>query len=177
MKKLAAAALNYCIAALNYCIASLSKLNRRRKEGTLTSYCEVVTYLLESSATDDFFIAEPDAKILRYTQPWNMMPTEYGRALWNKALRCDRDHDEYICKGIFLEGLHGSIRHGCTYWSSKKNATFYELARQATYLTNSKDGSRLSNTAHTTIKLSHHCRNTNDRRSYRKCTAVTYVDA
>lgn len=39
-----------------------------QKEGALTTYWEVVHYLLKIYATDDV-IAEPDAKIVRLTQP------------------------------------------------------------------------------------------------------------
>lgn len=66
-----------------------------------------------------------DPKILRFTLPSNMMQPEYAEELWNKALHCDLFNNEYVLKGIFIEGLHGSIWHSMPlYWSSKKSLQF-----------------------------------------------------
>lgn len=60
MNKQAAAALDSTIAL---CAKSSQK---RQKEGTLTKYCEVVEYLLDTYVTDDV-IPETDAEIMRFT--------------------------------------------------------------------------------------------------------------
>lgn len=107
-------------AALNTRIALYLKLKRARKEGKLASDCEVVNFLLETYATDDI-IEEMDAVILYFEQPSHTPPTEYLEALWNKAQRCDRTHDEYVFMGIFLEACHGWIQQSMNpSWSSKK---------------------------------------------------------
>lgn len=59
--------------APNSRISLASKSRERYKEGTLTSFCEVVNYPLESYVTDDL-IAEIDTKIMCYTQPVNKTP-------------------------------------------------------------------------------------------------------
>lgn len=89
--------------AFTYFIALQLKSNRRRKEGTLTRFCEVVNYLLKSNATDDI-IAKIDAEIFCYIKTLNMRPTEHAEALWNYALVCHLVSDEYVGRGIFIEG-------------------------------------------------------------------------
>lgn len=71
----------------------------------------MVNYLLTAYAADDI-IVKMDAEILLFTHTSNIMPTDYAEVHWNKAQRCDRICDEYVLKGIFFEGRHGSIRHG-----------------------------------------------------------------
>lgn len=97
-------------AALKDCIALPSKMHRRHKEFTVTSYRKVVNCLLETYATDDL-IGKTDADIMRFPQESNKLPTEYAEALWKKALRCNRFYDESVLKGIFIEGLPSSIHH------------------------------------------------------------------
>lgn len=69
-------------------------------------FCGVVKNSQENSTTETF-MSEMDAEILLYTQPSNMMPKKHAGAIWNKTLGIDRDHDEYMFKGIFIERLHG----------------------------------------------------------------------
>lgn len=108
----------------------------------MTSYFEVVKYLLGTYATDDV-IAKIGAKILHFTQLSNMTPTEYVEMLSNKALRCDRVYDEYFFKEKFLEGLHGDSPYSMrSKWSLKKNATDYDLERHVTSLINLEHGWR-----------------------------------
>lgn len=66
----------------------------RKKEGTLTAYCEAVNYLLETYATDDM-IVETDANMMLFTNPFNKSGTEYVKALCNKAIISKRVRDEY----------------------------------------------------------------------------------
>lgn len=63
---------------------------------------------LDTNVTDDV-IAEMDPKILRVTQPSDMTQKECVEALWNKQLHFDLIYDEYVLKGIFIDGLHGLI--------------------------------------------------------------------
>lgn len=64
-------------AALNSRIAPPSMSTERQKDGTLTNYCEGVSHVLETNATDDS-ITKMDAEIIFYTQPSNMAPTEFA---------------------------------------------------------------------------------------------------
>lgn len=104
MKKLAAE-------AFTYHIVQSSNSNKRQEEGALTSICEVVHYLLDTYATEDGN-TEIGAKIFCITQPSNMTPKDHVGTLWNKVIYCDWDYDESVLKGIFIEGLHRSIRCG-----------------------------------------------------------------
>lgn len=89
----------------------------------------MVNYLVEPYVTDDF-ITGMNAEILFFTQPSNIKPKKYGEALWNKELCCNCVYDEHMFKRIFIEGIHGSIRHSmCSYGSSKISATLHNLAR------------------------------------------------
>lgn len=38
-----------------------------------------------------------------------MTPTEYAEAPENKALQCDLIYNDYVMKGIFIEGIQESI--------------------------------------------------------------------
>lgn len=76
-------------AALNEWIALKSKSHKRQKQGTVTSYCELVDYFLGTHATDRV-IAKTDTGIMQFTQASNKSPTKYANALWNKAPRGDR---------------------------------------------------------------------------------------
>lgn len=75
-----------------------------------TSFDETVSYLMETYVKIDFK-EEIEAGILHFKQLSNMMETECAKALWNKALRCDRGHGAYFRKIIFITGLHRSIWH------------------------------------------------------------------
>lgn len=79
-------------------------------------YCEAVHNLLKIYATGDI-VSETDASMMQFTQPLNKLATEYSEALWNNALRCERVNDEYVLKGVLIEGLLESIRHTMhSYW-------------------------------------------------------------
>lgn len=90
MKKQAAA-------ALKLRIALLPRSCRRRKEGALTTYWEVVNYLLDTYATDDV-VAKTHARMGHYTQLQKKTPAEYADLLRTKVLRCDRVNDELVLK-------------------------------------------------------------------------------
>lgn len=77
------------VAALNTRITLRAKSRRRWKEDTVTSYCEAVTFLLETFATDGV-VTETDDVIERFTPPSNSWPNEYAKALQNWSVQCDR---------------------------------------------------------------------------------------
>lgn len=86
---------------LNFCITLTNKLLMRHKQGTLSSYFKALNYSLGTYVSDDV-IAETDADMICSTQLSNKLPTQYAKALWNKALRCNRVYEEYVPKGIFI---------------------------------------------------------------------------
>lgn len=66
-------------AALSY-IMSATEDNTTHKEATLTAYCQVVKYLLETNATDDV-IAGAEADIMNYKQTENMSAIPYSEKI------------------------------------------------------------------------------------------------
>lgn len=63
----------------------------------------------------------------------NMTPDDSEEAIRTKTLRCDHVYTEYICKGIFVAGLTGSIRSSTrSNRSSNKSSMLHDLARYAT---------------------------------------------
>lgn len=89
-------------AFLKYRIASRSKSScKHRKEGILTTYCEVVNYLLGTYATEDEG-AKSIARIMRFTQPLNETVVNYAELLCAKLLFCVQVYDEYLMKGNFI---------------------------------------------------------------------------
>lgn len=59
----------------------------------LTSFREVIDYLLQTS-TIDIVITGMDAEIIKFTQSSKMTLAEYTGALWNKV-PCDLVYKEY----------------------------------------------------------------------------------
>jgi len=123
-------------AALSARTTTVSASGGKTKASQLTSYPAVVQFLLRTYATDEV-IAEADAEISRYRQPDRMSPQDYAHNLWTKALKCGTVHDEDRLKGIFIEGLHESIRQSVrNYWSKNGDADLQELARHAKSMAN-----------------------------------------
>lgn len=84
--------------------ARLSSSSGSRQEGQLTSYCQVVNYLLPTYAAD-VIIAEADLNIVNLKQPAGQSAVEYVQAVWKEALCCGPVYKEYRLKGKFIEGL------------------------------------------------------------------------
>lgn len=79
-----------------------SKSHKHSKELRLTSYSEVISYILETYVTDEI-IAEMSDEFLRLKQLSNMMAMDYAEALWNTALPCDVFYGEQVSKRNFLK--------------------------------------------------------------------------
>lgn len=90
---------------LDFRIALLSNVHKRGKKRTLTSYHEIMNYLLGTYATDEV-IAEMDTEVLLITQPSDTSLMEYEGARWKNLLSSDFVYDEYVVKRIFIEELH-----------------------------------------------------------------------
>lgn len=73
----------------------------RVKEGILRASLDVVNYLLETCATNDF-IAETDAALTHYTYRSMFSPAQYDEALVAKSLTCGEVYDESSLKKIFI---------------------------------------------------------------------------
>lgn len=122
-------------AALNACIELRSKSNKFQKGDKVTSDCKADNYLLEKYAREDD-IADTKADMLPFIQAQSIWPPGYTQASWNKALRCHREYEEYVVKGIFIEELSESIQHSMRlYMGSETNATIHYLGRYRTLWT------------------------------------------
>lgn len=65
----------------------LTSSRRSLREGKLTSYRQMVKYLLNIYGKDDI-VVEADADIIIYKQPKDLNDIDYLQYLWTKALRC-----------------------------------------------------------------------------------------
>lgn len=120
---------NPASAVLNACTCPKPKKKRRQIEGTITTYCEVVTYCLSAYSTH-YDIAETGVELTTSKPPPNMNPVDYSQSLWLKALKCGSVYHESMLKDMFIEGPHGLIRHGMSaYWGCHKMATLQESVR------------------------------------------------
>lgn len=113
---------------------ALKKVAQASKKCTVSLCGKAVSYLLKTCETN--VIAEMHADIMHFTHLSSTSTAEYANAPWNKLLQCNRVYDDYVLKGIFIEGLFGT---GCPsyhlYSGSKKVATEFYMARNATSLT------------------------------------------
>lgn len=75
-----------------------------RKEGPLTTYCELVNYFLETKMTDKA-VAKTNATIMSFTELPNEAFIAYAKLILAKVLRCNRVYNKYILKDYFIEGL------------------------------------------------------------------------
>lgn len=71
---------------------------------------EVVSYLPQNYTTDDV-IAITDAALTRYTPPSTLSPTQYAEDHVPKSHSCGEAHNSCVRKGVFIDGLHESVRH------------------------------------------------------------------
>ena len=100
-----------------------------RRDEVLSSYPEVVNYLLRTYATNEV-MAEAYADVTNFLQSSGMSETEYGDRLWRKALRCGNVFSDSWLKSLFAEGLLPAIgtqmRHHLT---THPRIAFAELTR------------------------------------------------
>lgn len=83
-------------------------LRKHLKNGTLTAYFEVGTYLLELYFTDDV-TAETDVDVMELTQPPNKTPMKTAELIWAMVLRSSRVHREYVLKCNCIKAISDSI--------------------------------------------------------------------
>lgn len=142
----------------------------------LARYSKVINYLLETYATDNVS-AKMDTKVLQLAQRSNMALTEYADDLLNKALHCDVVYDKYGMKGIFNEGLHGSIRHSISsYCSSRKAAAIYDLPRPAASMTDWQHGLQTTESPYSIGNSSSKERLTEERREIIQPSPISTKD-
>ena len=111
--------------------ARLAPAIQAASAGKLTTYCQVIQYLLQTYASDEE-IARVDAEVKRFVQQPNQSAHKYALALYDKTSRCGPVYTEEDIISLFVEGLHESIRgHVRAYWSESRTSDIYKLARVA----------------------------------------------
>lgn len=80
-----------------------------QSERKLTTFCQVVNYLLATYAIEKV-IAKEGAKITNFKQTKQLSAVRYLEALWEKALHCARVYEEARIKGVFIKVMHESLR-------------------------------------------------------------------
>ena len=104
----------------------------RRGPVKLRTYDQVVNHLIRTYATDDI-IADTEADIDSFKQPQNKTASEYADLLHTKTLRAGAVYSDYRLKGLFIEGLHDSVRQNVrAYYTEHTKADIGALARYAT---------------------------------------------
>lgn len=112
----------------------------------MTTYHQVVIYLIATYATDEV-IVEADAEITYLKQPKRMSAVRNSEVFWKKAVRCDRVYEEALLNRAFTEGLQESVRFFMrTYWGVHKDATLLTLARLTRSLFKLPEGSNSTST-------------------------------
>lgn len=74
-------------AALSYPMRATED-NGTHKGETMTSYCQAVSYVLQTYATDDV-ISEAEADVMNDKQPENMCAVRYSETFWEKEFIAD----------------------------------------------------------------------------------------
>lgn len=87
---------------------SLSSSDANRHEGTITSYAEIVKYLLRRYAAEAV-IAKANEKIQNFMQR-SLLSWDFFQKLWDLTLRCDCVCNEHELNGLFVQGIDISIR-------------------------------------------------------------------
>lgn len=115
-----------------------------RKEGNMTTDCQVVSFLLATYATDDV-LTVLKANVANFKQLEGMPVIRYSEVLWENALRCGLVYRESRRKGVFINGLHKSTHFAMrVYWGAHEDETLQSLERHETSMSNIENYNRSS---------------------------------
>lgn len=117
------------------------KLHKCQKEDMLHSSGGFINYWLEVYAREDIIAITKDDMIV-FTKSPNKLTTEYPGPLWNKVSPRNIICDEYVRKGIGIEGLPESLLLSAVYTVPNKNSTVQNFAIHSTSITKLKIGSQ-----------------------------------
>lgn len=81
----------------------------REKDGKFTTYSDVFNYLLEMYSSD-YVIEEADENLYRLVETTRINPADYSILLPKQVFQCGLVYSESSKFGIYIEGLHESIR-------------------------------------------------------------------
>lgn len=112
-----------------------------RKERSLTFYCQLVSYPLETYATDEA-VVEAQADLNIFKEEEYMFAVGYSESLCDNALRCGRVHDNAKHKDVLIAIIHHTacflLRHQS---SASKAVTVQNMARYANSIFKIQGGS------------------------------------
>ena len=116
------------------------RLSPVEEGGFLTSYCQIVNYLLRTYA-DNQTISRTNGEIIRLTQRDNQSPVKFKNFLWSKMSRCGYVYSQEQMIGFFIEGCNIRIRNLVrTKFEEKKDMTLTKLAEFARDMDARTDG-------------------------------------
>lgn len=99
---------------------------------SLTTYCEVVSYLLRTYATNEA-ISAAHSELISFRQTVKMTEKQYADLLLSKAGRCGRVYPRRVVRGYFVEGVLEDVRPAVRdYLAAHPAAQIYELVNHAT---------------------------------------------
>lgn len=105
------------------------------KKETLTTYCTVVTYLVETCPTSHM-IKKACAEIKKFRKSPNRTLIEYGKLFQAKVLHSNQVHHKYIISWNFIEDLQNTTDQSIrSFWGSWSHGTGKDLVQQAISLT------------------------------------------
>lgn len=90
-------------------IGFATKKDDPEQEGKWTTHCQVSNYLPATYAPNEV-IAEGEADIANFKPPKAVSAVHYSGVLCEKALNCGSVYDDSRLKGLFIGGLHESVR-------------------------------------------------------------------
>lgn len=122
-------------ATLNAKMTSKHKAQTRipsaEKTTTLTTYPQVVNYLLRTYVLDENII-EVEDNITAFLQTPNQTSSQYVKKIVAKEIQCGDVNKEHDLNEIFIKGLDKLINRSIRgYWASSKTASLQDLAFRA----------------------------------------------
>lgn len=128
---------------------SAAKEGDAEQEGKLTTYFQIVNYLLSIYVNDDFSTAYK-TEISRFKQQERISEVRSSKLLCGKTLSCGRVYNELLLNRVFFEGLREPPRFSMrTYKGVQENVSVQSIVWYETSLSrlqeNTKYGSTSSN--------------------------------
>lgn len=111
-------------------VGSSMAIDAKHRE-LLTSYPQVVNFLIRNYATDEV-IAEAYNEVINCKQAATMTELRYSQLLWDKALRCGTVFSDLRLKSLFADGVSEVIRAQVrNHLASHTSLDYHALVRYA----------------------------------------------
>lgn len=112
----------------------LASKHDARERPTLTTYKQVVNYLLRTYETDEN-ITDTGDEITMFMLLADKTSTQHAKKVMAKTLRCGDVYEEQVLNEVFIKRIAQSIKQSMReYWSTKKAVNINALAFHASLL-------------------------------------------